>query len=275
MARSREPHLPEVKVSLPDFQETSLAALPIKSFGEAVGIITQRTWYPALIHGHHNVVTTYDFPVRIKLIENWRAPKDKWEEWSGWNVSEYIKIAKELESEGVAAICTNCGLNGTMQEVLANAVNVPVFTSSLLQVPFVSRSLKKGKKVGILTGSARHVRDQNYKLLRNCGIDASVPCIVKGMDESEDVDLWRSQFVQAMTPGKSSSAYDPRKVEALMAKEAKKMVSENPDIGAIVLECTEMPLYSAAVQEATGLLVFDSSTMVRYVYNACVKRHYF
>jgi Asp/Glu/hydantoin racemase len=248
------------------FEETSV--LPIKSFGEAIGIITWRTWYPALIHGHHNVATTYDFPVRIKLIENWRAPEDKWEEWSGWNVPEYIKVAKELESEGVAAICTNCGLTGTMQEVLANAVNIPVFTSSLLQVPFVSRSLKKGKKVGILIASAERARDQNYKLLRSCGIDDSIPYVMRGMDESEDVDLWNSQFVKG-------SGYDPRKVEALIVKEAKKMISENPDIGAFVLECTEMPLYAAAIQEATGLLVFDSSTMVRYVYNACVKKHYF
>ena len=247
------------------FEETS--NLPVGSFGEKIGIIVWRTWYPALIHGHHNVVTTYDFPVRIKLISNWRAPESKMAEWSGWNVPEYIKTAKELESEGVAAICTNCGLTGTMHETLSNAVDIPVFTSSLMQVPFVSRSIKKGKKVGILIASAQRGRDQNNKLLRSCGIDESIPYVMKGMDESEDVETWRSQFIKG-------SGYDPKKVESLIVKEAKKMVAENP-IGAIVLECTEMPLYAAAIQEATGLLTFDSSTLVKYVYNACVKKHYF
>jgi Asp/Glu/hydantoin racemase len=241
---------------------------PKNAFGEGIGIIVWRTWYPALIHGHHNYSTTYGFPVRIKLIENWKSPEDKMEEWAGWNLPEYIKCAKELEAEGVAAICTNCGLTGTMQEDLANAVNIPMFTSSLMQVPFVARALGKGKKVGILIASAERARAQNYRLLRSCGIDESVPYVMRGMDESENVDIWRTQF-------RPSSGYDPKKVEEVMVTEAKKLVSENPDIGAIVLECTEMPLYAAAVREATGLLVFDSSTMVKYVYNAIVKTHYF
>lgn len=248
------------------FPETK--KFPQLAFGESIGIIVWKTWYPALIHGHHNFVTTYDFPVRIKLIENWRAPEDKMEEWFGWNLPEYIKVAKELELEGVAAICTNCGLTGTMQEDLANAVDIPVFTSSLMQVPFIARSLGKGKKVGILIAVAQRARAQNFKMLRSCGIDESIPIVLRGMDESEDVDVWHTQF----QPG---SGYDPKKVEEVIVKEAKKMVSENPDIGAINLECTEMPLYAAAVREATGLMVFDSSTMVRYIYNAIVKKHYF
>jgi Asp/Glu/hydantoin racemase len=242
--------------------------MPQFGFGEGIGIIVWRTWYPALIHGHHNYATTYDFPVRIKFIDDWRAPEEKKEEWIGWNIPEYIKTAKELETEGVAAICTNCGLTGTMQEELANAVDIPVFTSSLMQVPFAARSLKKGKKVGIMVASAQRARAQDYKMLRSCGIDESVPHVLFGMDESDNVDTWRTQF----RPG---SGYDPKKVEGALVEHVLKMVSENPEIGAIVLECTEMPLYAAAVREATGLLVFDSSTMIRYVYHAIVKKHYF
>lgn len=241
---------------------------PQSAFGEPLGIIVWRTWYPALIHGHHNVVTTYDFPVRIKFIENYRAPEDKKEEWLNWNIPKYIEVAKELESEGVAAICTNCGLTGTMQEEISNAVDIPVFTSSLMQVPFVSCSIGKKKKVGILIASAEMARAQNFKMLRMCGIDESIPIVLIGMDESEDVDIWRTQF----RPG---SGYDPKKVEKVIVAVANKMIADNPDIGAIVLECTEMPLYAAAIRDATGLLVFDSSTMVKYVYNAIIKKHYF
>jgi Asp/Glu/hydantoin racemase len=247
---------------------TQTKKMPQYGFGEGIGIIVWREWYPALINGHHNYVTTYDFPVRMKFIDVWRVPNNEWGEGSDWNLSGYIECAKELEDEGVAAICTNCGLTGSMQEELANAVKTPVFTSSLLQVPFVSRSLKKGKKVGILIARASLARSNNYKMLRSCGIDESIPYVIRGMDESEDKEIWRTQF-------RVGSGYDPKKVEAVMVSEAKKMVSENPDVGAIVLECTEMPLYAAAVREATGLLTFDSSTMIRYVYHAVVKKHYF
>jgi Asp/Glu/hydantoin racemase len=244
----------------PDFHQCA--------FGEAIGIIVYRKWYPALIYGHHNYATTYDFPIRLKFIDNWVAPKDKEEEWAGWNLPEYIRCARELEKEGVAAITTNCGMTGSIQEELANAVNIPVFTSNLMQVPFVSRMIGKKKKVGILTVSESRARSHNCRILRSCGIDESIPIAIRGMEESEYADVWRTQT-------HPDTGYDPKKVETIMVAVAKKLISENRDVGAIVLECTEMPLYAAAIREATGLLVFDSSSLVKFVYNAIVKKHYF
>lgn len=242
-------------------------------FGESIGIIVWKRWYPALIHGHHNYATTYDFPVRIKFIENYSAPAEKRKEWFLWNVPEYIRIAKELESEGVAAICTNCGNTGTMQHELADAVNVPVFTSSLMQVPHVAQMLGKDKKVGLLIHSSEYAKEQNYRLLRSCGIDESIPIVIYGMSESDHKDVWRTQF-QGFE-GSPTGEYDPKKAGAALVAVAKKMISEHPEVGAIVCECTEMPIYAAYVREATGRLVFDSSTQVRYVYNAIVKKKYY
>jgi Asp/Glu/hydantoin racemase len=242
--------------------------LPKGVFGEKIGMIVWRTWYPALVHGHHNYVTTYDFPIRIKFIETYRLPNNEWGAGSDWNLPEYIRCARELEDEGVSAICTNCGLTGSIQGELADSVNVPVFTSSLMQVPFVARSLKRGRKVGILVAMASLAREKNYKMLRSCGIDELVPYVLRGLSESVEAKVWGTQF-------RIGSGYDPKVVERVMVDEALKMVSENPEVGAIVLECTEMPLYAAAVQEATGLMTFDSSTLVRYVHNAVTKNHYF
>jgi Asp/Glu/hydantoin racemase len=252
------------------FPETK--KMPQFGFGQGIGIIVWKVWYPALMHGHHNYATTYNFPVRIKFLENFRVPDNEFGEGSKWNLPGYIECARQLEKEGVAAICTNCGLTGNMQEDIANAVDTPVFTSSLMQVPFVSRSLKKGKKVGILVAIGEQVRANDYKTLKACGIDESTPYILRAMTESADSPESKAAetFLSMARPD-----FDPKKVEAVIVSEVKKMVSENPEIGAIVLECTEMPLFAAAVREATGLLVFDSSTMVRYVYHAIVKKHYF
>ena len=236
-------------------------------FGYPIGMIRSKTASPAQIRGNQNHPATYDFPIRMKLVEEWMAPESKMEEWAGWNISEYIKAAKELEDEGVKAIAGGCGLTGTMQEDLANAVDVPVVTSSLLQVPLVSRMLQ-GKKVGILTHSSKRCTDQNNRLLRSVGIDESIPIAIAGMIESEHSDVWKTQFAP---PEK----YDPRRVEKAIVAVAKKLVAENPDIGAIVLECTEMPLYAAAIREATGLPVFDGVGLLNYVYNAIMKKRYF
>jgi Asp/Glu/hydantoin racemase len=48
----------------------------------------------------------------------------------------------------------------------------------------------------------------------------------------------------------------------------RRMVQAHPEIGAIVLECTNMPPYRADIQAATGLPVFDITTLVRMVHDA-------
>jgi len=49
---------------------------------------------------------------------------------------------------------------------------------------------------------------------------------------------------------------------------ARRMIDAHPEIGAIVLECTNMPPYRADIQAATGLPVFDITTLVRMVHEA-------
>ncbi len=47
-------------------------------------------------------------------------------------------------------------------------------------------------------------------------------------------------------------------VRAEVVAAAERLQSANPDLGAIVLECTDMPPYAYAVQRATGLPLFST-----------------
>jgi Asp/Glu/hydantoin racemase len=227
-------------------------------FGEAVGLIAFGFWWPGIRKGHQWHMTTYDFPVRLKFIYDRKAPKGRENEWNDWNLPEWIKCAKELEEEGVRAIVCGCGLAGTMQKELSDAVEVPVFTSTLLFVPLISRTLKKNQKVGILTVSSEALTRWDHKLLRECGVDKTIPIVIAGMTESEYCDVWWSQL---------DLDFDPEKVQSSIANVAKKMISDNPEIGALVCECTDMTPFLHAIRHATDLPVFDAVDMVRYVYN--------
>ena len=52
---------------------------------------------------------------------------------------------------------------------------------------------------------------------------------------------------------------------------AKSLVKEHPEIGAILLECSDMPPYAAAVQNAVNLPVFDFTTMINWVCSSVLK----
>lgn len=253
-------------------------------FGEAIGIIAAKDWYSAIVKGHHTYASTYDFPIRIKFIENYWIKPEKSSDLPEANLLAYIKCAKDLEEEGVRAITLDCGLTGGIQEELANAVDVPVFSSNLLIVPLVLKMLGKGKQVGILTDTSAYLLRDNYKVLRGCGIHPESPRIViKGMIQSDYRDIWITQYYSEqkeelkkefedwkMGPIEEIGEFDLSKVEEAIVSVAKKMVSENPNIGAIVLECTEMPLYAKAIREETGLLVFDSVSLVKYIHLATI-----
>lgn len=253
---------------------TKPGKIPSGGYGEAIGVIVAKIWYPALRRGHHNYGATYDFPIRIKLIENWvHLPTEK-QGLPQWNLPEFIRCAKELADEGVAAITTYCGMTGSIQEDLTAAVNIPVFTSNLLQVPFVSRIIGKKKRVGILTASSQMILKENKKTLRKCGIDETIPIAVKGMEESDYVDIWRTQYCLDPENDLDRNEYEPGEVEKVLVKATEELISEYPDVGAIVLECTEMPIYAKAIHAATGLPVFDSADLVRYVHSAVCKDTY-
>src|SRR5438874_210992 len=49
---------------------------------------------------------------------------------------------------------------------------------------------------------------------------------------------------------------------------ARRLVAEHPDIGALVLECTNMPPYTADIQRETGLPVFDIVSLVTLAHSA-------
>ena len=63
-------------------------------------------------------------------------------------------------------------------------------------------------------------------------------------------------------------------LEAETVGVARDLVRRDPSIGAILLECSLLPPYAAAVQEATALPVFDFTHLVTMVHGACVRRRF-
>ena len=149
-------------------------------YGEAIGIMVLNTRFPR-IPGDIGNASTFDFPVRIRMVPGATAQRIVQENDESV-LPEFIEAAKELEVAGVRAITTSCGFLISFQEALSRAVSVPVFTSSLLQVPMVSRMLPKGKKVGILAMDSRRLAKSH---LRSAGI-TDEPVVIMGAEEAPE-----------------------------------------------------------------------------------------
>ncbi len=217
-----------------------------------------KVWYP-LLPGNVVNATTYDFPVRYKLIEG--VTQDRIHGGDPSVVDAIVEAGQELAQDGVRAIVGACGYLGNFQRQVAARLEVPVFLSSLLQVPMIYRSLKTEQCVGIMCADGPAMTP---KLLEMCGVTADIPTVVMGLED-------QPQF-SAITYSRGEFDYD--KIEQEVVVGARRLVAENPNVGAILLECSDMPPFAWAVQRAVGLPVFDFITMIKWVYHSVAQRPY-
>ena len=173
-------------------------------------------------------------------------------------LNNMIATARMLEKEGVRAITTSCGFNAFFQQELAAAVNIPVFTSSLMQIPMIYCSLKPEQAIGVITADKQHLTKAHFV---NSGIPDNIPVKVASISQVGEFAKLRDNPLAVL---------DPDLFISQVVAVAEKLVSQNPLIGAIVLECTDLPPSADAIRRATGLAVFDIVTLLEMVYSAIV-----
>jgi len=230
------------------------------SYGTTIGILLMNTSIP-LIPGDVGNASTYDFPVLFRVVDD--LVTDRLVVEADPELAEpIIREAHALERAGVAAITADCGYMAMFQKEVAAAVDVPVFLSSWMQVPFMARMLQPGRKVGAVVADSRYIRK---KILSNAGIDESIPLVIGGMEDQPA--FWSAVMAEEGT-------LDSDAVEREVVQVASGLLEANPEIGAILLECSCLPPYGAAVQEALHLPVFDFITMINFVYSSLAKPRY-
>lgn len=164
-----------------------------------------------------------------------------------------VSICAQLRERGITAITTSCGFNAVFQQRLAERTKMPVFSSSLMQVPFVQTMIGESRTVGVLTANAGALTKTHFHA---CGITDDMNVKVFGLEKCPE---WSKIF------DKPDERFDMELVTKEIVGTAVNAVKENPDIGAFVLECTDLPPFSKKIGEATGLPVFDFNTMISYV----------
>jgi len=203
--------------------------------------------------GNSTNLKSYPFPVKLVQVKG--ANVETVITHPSQNLlDDMIRISKKLvEEDGIEAISTSCGFNAIFQKELAEALDVPVFTSALLQVPFVHNLIGKDKIVGIITANKTALTKEHFHA---CGITDDIPVEVMGLENAKE---WSKIFEHP------DEKFDMNAVTEEIIGVAQKGVAEHPNIGAIVLECTDLPPYVAKIRQAVGRPVFDFNSMMGHV----------
>jgi hypothetical protein len=231
-------------------------------YGLPVGILLLDARFPRP-PGDIAFAETFEFPVLYQVVRHATPRRVVCDQAAGL-VEAFCEAARALEAAGVRAISTSCGFLALHQAALATAVRVPVFTSSLLQIPAVLRALGPDRKVGVLTISAETLTPAH---IAEVGVDGSMleRVVVGGL---EDADALYRPIIENRGP------LDVDAARAQVVGAAVAQAEARPEVGALVLECTNLPPYAAAVQAATGLPVWDAISLVRWVHSAVRQRPY-
>jgi len=201
--------------------------------------------------------SSYNFPIRLKTITGATVQRVVFEA-DPTLVAAFIDGARELEAAGVIAITSSCGFLAPLQAQVAQAVQVPVFLSSLLQVSVAYTTTQS--RVAIITANAASLTDL---VLRSAGIAPYVPLAIAGL---EDVPAFREPILQ------DGVELQVEQIERGIVALARRLLHDYPDIGSFVFECHNLAPYGRAVQAATGKPVFDIIDFATWIYGTIEKR---
>ncbi|NKC10963.1 MAG: aspartate/glutamate racemase family protein [Gammaproteobacteria bacterium] len=226
--------------------------------GASLGILVLQSQFPRVL-GDGGNARTWPFPMLYKVVSGATPDRVVRRHADGW-VNVFMQGAKELVAAGADGITTNCGFLVLHQKALSEACGVPVGASSLLQVPWVQTLLPPGQRVGVIT-IAKHSLTPEH--LRQAGAPLDTP--VEGTDSGQE-------FTRVLLDDQLELNTAAARQDIIDA--GQRLITQNPDVGAVVLECTNMPPYAASLAQAIRRPVYDFYSFVTWFHAGLVPRQF-
>jgi len=218
------------------------------------------TAFPRIL-GDAGNIQSYECPARVHVVLGADSPDIVKDGAIAKGLAEKFCIAaKTLETQGAIALISTCGFLVTAQPQIARAVNIPVMVSALSLYSVIQTTIGAAP-IGILTASSASLGEA---ALQAAGI-ARENVRISGMEDC-------TAFASAILNKKSSqTGFDAREIERAAVEKAMALVSATPAMGAILLECGNLPPYAPAISKATGLPVYSILDGARLLWNAASK----
>jgi hypothetical protein len=212
-----------------------------------LGILMLDTRFPRIL-GDVGNPDTWPFPVKYSVVKGATPQAIVCADMEPF-VQAFIYAGRDLIAQGCSGIATTCGFLALIRPRLAAELGVPVAASSLEQIPQIQAMLPPHQNVGVLTISAQSLTPAH---LLAAGITADTP--VQGSDGSS--------FSDAILNNRLTLDSAAARADLIAAGTA--LITDHPEVGAIVLECTNMVPYAADIASATGKPVYSIYSYLRW-----------
>jgi len=167
-------------------------------------------------------------------------------------VEPYVETAKSLVTQGAGIVISNCGFTIAYDALIRRNLPVPVATSSLLLLPFLSGLLKPGEKIGILTFDAGKLTKEH---LAAAWPGLNVDALVLG--GLENTRCWSDVI--------DHGRYDWHRIEEESLQTLDRLLTRNPDLAFVVVECCALCSYVPAYRARAGCPVFDIISLANFL----------
>lgn len=228
--------------------------------GASIGVLCLESYFPKP-PGHIKNPSSLPFPMLYEMIDGITVPT-LLNNPTPEMLEPLLKGAQRLEAEGVRAITGSCGFLALFQKELAAAVSIPVFASSLIQVPLAYHMTGAKAPVGVLTADANALTPGHLEGVGAAGI----PIAVQGLEHTQE-------FAEVILRN-TRTRMDTDLIEAEVLDAARRLRDKAPDMRSVVLECTDLPPYAARIQEELRLPVFDLTTLAQMAHSVATRGTY-
>ena len=238
-------------------------------YGMGLGIILLNDAYPGFPGDVRNA-SAFPYPLQYEIAEGVTNKTLVYDKNPAQCREAVIAAAKKLERLGCRAITAECGYFAFFQKDVREVVGVPVFMSSLLQVPFIQQVIGLQESVGIVCAQKQFLSEEH---LMSVGIDPESNYRIAGSQDEYGVSEFDNLWNPHLRPERPEAYYS--RAEDQIVHCCQKFVERYPDIGALMLECTGMQPFARAIQRAPDLPVFSWGTLLDYAYSVVAHRDYY
>ncbi len=240
-----------------------------RCYGMGLGIIILDDVYPGFPGDVRNA-SAFPFPIQYEIVEG----VDIWalvhEEDKSPCREPILNAATKLESMGCRAIAAECGYFAYFQKDVAGYVDIPVFMSSLLQVPFAQQLIGPEKVVGIMAARSAELLPVHLEAV---GIQEGSNYVIAGAEDEGQCPQFESLWYAPVRPEIPESYYD--EAEKDFVKVCVDFYEAHPNMGAMMLECTGMQPFARAIQREIDIPIFSWGTLLDFAYSVAVHRDYY